>query len=104
MPVTVAEFTVSVPVPELVTVMVFTVDVPVLTLPKASEAGDTVITGFGGAIPVPLAMITAGEFVALLAMEIVAESAAALCGANVAVATALAPAAMVVPLAIPETE
>ena len=90
--------------PEFVTVIVFTVDVPVLTLPKASDAGETVIAGFDAAIPVPLAVMTAGELLALLAIEIVAESAAAVCGANVMVATALAPAAMVDPLAMPLTE
>ena len=103
-PVTVAELTVSVPVPVLLSVMVFTVEVPVFTLPKSSDAGDTVMIGFGGIVPVPLAAIVVGEFVALLTMEIVAESAVALCGANVIVKFALAPAAMVAPLAIPLTE
>jgi hypothetical protein len=103
-PVTAAELTVKVPVPELVIAIVLTVLVPVLTLPKSSDAGETVMIGLGGAVPVPVAVIVAGEFVALLAIAIVANSAAALCGANVTVATAVAPGAMVEPLAIPLTE
>lgn len=103
-PVTVAEFTVSVPVPEFVIVIVLTVEEPVFTLPKSSEAGDTPMIGFGGAVPVPLAAMVAGEFVALLAIEIVAGNAAALCGANVIVMTAVAPGAMLEPLTIPLTE
>jgi hypothetical protein len=77
-PVTLAELTVSIPVPVLLTVIVFTIEVPVLTLPKSTAAGDTVMIGFGGVVPVPVAVIVVGEFVALLAIEIVAESAAAL--------------------------
>ena len=103
-PVTVAEFTVSVPVPVLLIVIVFTVEVPVFTLPKSSEAGDTLMIGLGGVVPVPLAVMVVGELVALLAIEIVAESAAALCGENVIVAVAVAPGAIVEPLAIPLTE
>jgi hypothetical protein len=48
--------------------------------------------------------MVAGEFVALLAIEIVAASEPELCGVNVMVRVALAPAAMVEPFAMPLTK
>lgn len=74
---------------------------PTLTDPKLSVVDDALRVAD---VPVPDAAIATGEFVALLAIEIVAESAAALCGANVMVAVAVAPGGIVVPLATPLTE
>ena len=76
---------------------------PVLTFPKLTLVADA-LSAAEGAVPVPLAVIASGEFVALLAIEIVAESAPALCGANATVSVALAPGAIVVPLPIPLAE
>ena len=77
---------------------------PVVTEPKLTVVGEAVSVAEAGAAPVPDAEIVVGEFVALLAMEIVAESAPVLWGANVTFKVALAPAAMVEPLASPVTE
>lgn len=62
------------------------------------------VVGGGGVVPVPLTATVVGAFLASLAIEIVALRAPALCGVKVMVALALAPAAMVEPLAIPLTE
>ncbi|HZU22092.1 MAG TPA: hypothetical protein VE998_04610 [Terriglobales bacterium] len=88
-------------------VTLFTDDVPVLTLPKESEPGETVMVGEPlppPLTPVPLAVIVAGELEASLTIEAVAESEPVVCGVNVTVAVNLAPAAMVAELPTPLTE
>lgn len=100
-PVTVTLLIVAVALPVLVSVTCFDELLPTAIEPKLRLVGDALIVA---AVPVPFAVIVVGEFVALLAIEMVAESAAALCGANVTVAVAEAPAAIVVPFAIPVTE
>jgi hypothetical protein len=92
---------VAVAVPVLVSVTCCEVLLPTAIEPKFRIVGEALSVA---EVPVPDAVITVGEFVALLAIEIVAESAAALCGANVTVAMAVAPGAIVEPLAIPVTE
>ena len=69
--------------------------------PKLTVVAEALITG---AVPAPEAVITVGEFVALLATEMVAARLPLVCGANVIVAVTLEPAAMVVPFAMPLTE
>jgi hypothetical protein len=92
---------VAVAVPVLVSVTCCDALLPTITDPKVRLVDEALIVA---EVPVPDAVITAGEFVALLAIEIVAESAVALCGVNVMVAVAVAPGAIVEPLAIPATE
>lgn len=92
---------VAVAVPVLVIVTCWVVLLPTEIEPKFKMVGDALSVA---EVPVPFAVIVTGEFVALLAIEIVAANAAALCGAKVTVAVAVAPGAIVVPLAIPVTE
>lgn len=100
-PVTVMPLMVAVAVPVLVSVTCCEALLPVVTEPKFKLVAETLIAA---EVPVPLALTIAGELVALLAIEIVAESGAALCGANVIVAVLEVPAAIVLPVAMPLTE
>src|SRR5438045_1767678 len=80
---------VAVTFPVLVSVTCCDALVPVVTEPKLAVVGEAVSVAEAGAAPVPDAEIVVGEFVALLAMEIVAESVTLLCGANVTFKIAL---------------
>jgi hypothetical protein len=100
-PVTVMVLIVAVAFPVLVSVTCFDVLLPTAIAPKLRLVEEALIAA---AVPVPFAVIVIGELVALLAIEIVAESAAADCGVNVTVSVALAPGAMDAPLAMPLAE
>jgi hypothetical protein len=100
-PVTVTVLIVAVAPPVLVSVTCCEALLPVRTEPNVRDVVDALRVATA---PLPLAAMEVGEFVALLATETVAERAPALCGANVTVRVAVAPAAMVAPFAIPLME
>lgn len=92
---------VAVALPVFVNVTCCDVLLPTATDPKFKLVADELMVMV---VPVPLAVMVVGEFVALLEIEIVADSVVALCGVNVTVAVAVAPGAMVEPFATPVTE
>ena len=77
--------TLSVAVPELLTVNVFCVLLPVFTLPNASEVAETTIVGAGAVVPVPVMLTVVGLPAALWLRVIVPEYEPATIGVNVAV-------------------
>lgn len=92
---------VAVAEPILVRVTCCDVLLPTEREPKLRVVADAVIVG---AVPEPDAVMAVGEFVALLAIEIVVARLPMLWGANVIVAVAAAPGAIVEPVAMPLTE
>lgn len=100
-PVTVMPLTVAVAVPVLVSVTCCEALLPVVTEPKFKLDAERLIAAV---VPVPLAVMVAGELVALLAIVIVAASGDAVCGVNLMVAVFDVPTAIVSPVAMPLTE
>src|ERR1700733_4011382 len=97
-PATVTEEIVTVALPPFLSVMVWEFFVPVVTLPNAALVGVAVSCG---CVPVPLKLIVAGEFGALLTIEILPLTLPADVGANLALNVVLNPAPNVTGVVIP---
>jgi hypothetical protein len=97
-PATVTEEIVTVALPPFLSVMVWELFVPVVTLPNAALVGVAVSCG---CVPVPLKLIVAGEFGALLTIEMLPLTLPADVGANLALNVVLNPAPNVTGVVIP---
>jgi hypothetical protein len=97
-PETATEEIVTVALPPFVSVTVCELLVPVVTLPNAALLG---VADNCGCVPVPLKVIVAGEFGALLTIEMLPLALPADVGANLALKVVLSPAPNVTGVAIP---